>query len=60
MPECADFITLCRTRLELQAGFGPALRPAGTIPLVAEPADKPLSEQLDEMRAQLDWVRDYL
>jgi len=27
---------------------------------VAETTDKPLSEQLEEIRAQLGWVRDYL
>jgi hypothetical protein len=45
--------------LSYKVGFGPALL-AGTIPPVAERDDKPLSEQLDEIRAQLDWVRDYL
>ena len=27
---------------------------------VAEATDKPLNEQLEEIRAQLGWVRDYL
>jgi hypothetical protein len=27
---------------------------------MAETQDKPLPEQLEEIRAQLDWVRDYL
>jgi hypothetical protein len=29
-------------------------------PAVADTADKSLPEQLEEIRAQLDWVRDYL
>jgi len=33
---------------------------AATMRLVAERDEKPLSEQLDEIRAQLDWVRGYL
>jgi hypothetical protein len=35
-------------------------RRGGTIRPVAEATDKPLSEQLEEIRAQLGWVRDYL
>jgi hypothetical protein len=34
---------------------------SGTIAAVTEqPDDKPLDEQLEEIRAQLGWVRDYL
>jgi hypothetical protein len=32
----------------------------GTIPAVTEEQQKPLAEQLDELGAQLDWVREYL
>jgi valyl-tRNA synthetase len=31
-----------------------------TIPPVTEEQQKPLAEQLDELGAQLDWVREYL
>src|SRR5438105_1248904 len=60
VPEERLFTGRASRGLSYKGGFGPALRPAGTIPLVAEHDDKPLSEQLDEVRAQLDWVRDYL
>ena len=40
--------------------FNAELQGGGTIRSVAETTDKPLSEQLEEIRAQLDWVRGYL
>ena len=33
---------------------------SGTIAAVTEPLDIPLQEQLEEIRVQLAWVRDYL
>jgi hypothetical protein len=33
---------------------------SGTIAAVTEPLDIPLHEQLEEIRTQLAWVRDYL
>jgi hypothetical protein len=29
-------------------------------PVMSDDADKPIAEQLAELGAQLDWVRDYL
>jgi hypothetical protein len=35
-------------------------RRSGTIAAMTEPLDIPLQEQLEEIRTQLAWVRDYL
>ena len=42
-----------------QAHNGDHARPMATLRPVAD-ADQPLEEQLEEIRIQLDWVRDYL
>jgi hypothetical protein len=44
-----------------QATEGAALRSgSGTIAAMTEQLDKPIAEQLEEIRTQLAWVRDYL
>jgi hypothetical protein len=42
------------------AATGRALSVLATIGRVSQPVQQPLSDQLQEIGAQLDWVRDYL
>jgi hypothetical protein len=41
-------------------GTVPDVSALATLALVSEEAAQPLNEQLEEIRAQLAWVRDYL
>ncbi len=55
-PDRCDLLGLSHPRKHAT----PHQAPLATIPAVTDEQQKPLAEQLDELGAQLDWVREYL